>query len=347
MGKVKDDRLFQLIKNYLLVYLPCQRNASEHTVTTYRTVLNQLLKFISESKNIRLLSVTSNMISAEIINAYLDDLTEKKHFSSATRNNRLAAIKAFFSYASACYPEYISLVSELDSIKAQKGDRFVGLEYMSEEAVKALLDAPDAKTKIGIRDRFIMAFLYDTGGRIQEILNLKICDLKIDKTPTVTLYGKGRKIRIVPLMENTVMMLKQYMDIYHKGKSWQSKDYLFFVKQKGICHKMSDDNVRLRLQKYADTAKMTCNSVPDHIYPHLWRHTRAMHLYQHGMDLTLISQWLGHSNIETTLVYAHADTEQKRKAIEQAMSNTDVKDSQESVAYTISDEDLLKRLYGL
>ena len=73
---------------------------------------------------------------------------------------------------------------------------------MSEAAVKALFAAPDTRTKMGLRDQFLMIFLYDTGARIQEALDVKICDLRIDKTPTVTLHGKGGKIRVVPLMKD-------------------------------------------------------------------------------------------------------------------------------------------------
>ena len=102
---------------------------------------------------------------------------------------------------------------------------------------------------------------------------------------------------------------------------------------------------RLRIQKYAELARETCPDVPERVHPHLWSHTRAMHLYQHGMDLTMISQWLGHKQVETMLIYAYADTEAKRKAIEKAMG-AGLADAK-SVNYTVSDEDMLRRLYGL
>ena len=188
--------------------------------------------------------------------------------------------------------------------------------------------------------------LFFRASGIQEALDAKVCDLKVDKTPTVTLQGKGRKIRIVPLMQNTVKLLQQYMGLFHPGETWQSQEYLFYTTRNGVRKKMSDDAIRIRFQKYAVKAKEKCGSIPDNIHPHLWRHTRAMHLYQHGMDLTLISQWLGHSNLETTLVYAHADTEHKRKAIEKAMGKDNFVEG-EFKPYTINDEDILRRLYSL
>ena len=346
MGRVKDAQLFLMIKNFFLAYLPIQRKVSEHTLTTYRTVLNQFLEYVAKAKKISIMSVTLEMINKDSVNAYLDFLTEERKLSSATRNNRLAALKTFINYAAACRPEYISLSGELSAIKLHKEDTFAKVEYMSERAVEILLQEPDISTYIGKRDQMIMVMLYDTGARIEEVLTLRICDLKIDKTSTVQLLGKGRKVRSVPLMANTVSMIQKYIKVFHAGKSAFSEDPLFYVVRNGICQRICDDTVRIRIKKYAESARKKCPEIPKRVYPHLWRHTRAMHLYQHGMDLTLISQWLGHSSIETTLVYAHADTEMKRKAIEKAMG-TNEDSIVDSSNYTIDDEKILKQLYGL
>lgn len=346
MGKVKDEQLFLLIKNYLTVYLPVHRNVSSNTIITYRAVLNQFLNYVANVQGISILAVTSDMFNAKMVNGYLDYISKERNLMPSTRNNRLAALRAFVSYASACKPEYISLSSELSAIKIQKDDLFAKVDYMSEAAVKALFDEPDTTTEIGLRDQFLMIFLYDTGGRIQEILNVKLCDIKLGGTPTVTLFGKGRKVRTVPLMKDTVSHLRNYLNVFHKDAPMLSDEWLFYTKRSGIKSAMSDDAVRIRLQKYAKTARIKCPDVPENVYPHLWRHTRAMHLYQHGMELTLISQWLGHADLKTTLVYAYADTEAKRKAIESAMSGNSLSDS-EDIKYTVTDENILKKLYGL
>ncbi len=347
MGKVKDEKLYSLIRDYLMIYLPVQRKASNYTVTTYRTVLNQFLRYVSDHKKVPLRSITADMINSKTVNGYLDSISVDKKFSPATRNNRLAALKAFLEYAAACAPEYIAISSEISAIKFQKSDRFAKVDYMSEAAVKALLAEPDVTTKIGLRDQFLMIFLYDTGARIQEALGVKLCDLKLDDTPTVKLFGKGGKVRIVPLMTDTVKHLRNYLNVFHQDVSLRSDNWLFYVERRGQRNPMSDDAVRIRLQKYADSARLKCPEVPEKVYPHLWRHTRAMHLYQHGMDLTLISQWLGHANVETTLVYAHADTEDKRKAIEKAMMGEDYSETTDEERYTVNDEAILKQLYGL
>lgn len=346
MGKVKDPPLFLLIKNFLLVYLPVQRKVSVNTVTTYRTVLRQFLDYVAGTEGIPVMAVTFDMVNAGSVNAYLDSLTKDRGLSSSTRNNRLAVLRAFVSYAAACRPEYISLSGELSSIKIQKSDRFAKVDHMTEKAVEALLREPDTRTPIGLRDQMIMVMLYDTGARIQEALGIRLCDLRLDRTPTAQLFGKGRKVRTVPLMANTVEKLKTYISVFHKGETMLSERALFYVERKGQRLPICDDTVRIRIQKYADAAREKCGDIPAKVYPHLWRHTRAMHLYQHGMDLTLISQWLGHASLDTTLVYAHADTEAKRKAIEKAMG-TGNRDSESSSNYTVDDEELLKQLYGL
>ena len=346
MVRVKDEQLFTLIKNFFLVYLPTQRKSSPNTVKTYRTVWNQFLDFAAKKKKVPLAKVTMKMLDYDMVNSYLDWLTTEQGAKPATRNNRLAAIRAFFDYASACRPEYMEQSSHLAAIRVQKNDPFGKVDYMTEEAVKALMEAPNISIRIEHRDQFLMIMLYDTGARIQELLDLRICDLRLSGTPTVTLHGKGNKIRIVPLMKETVIHIRNYLKIFHTGVMEESTDYLFYVERKGIRSKMCDDTVRIRLQKYVARAQEKCRDVPDNVHPHLWRHSRAMHLYQHGMDLTLVSQWLGHSQLATTLIYAHADTEHKRKAIEAAMGTSDAGTVGAEV-YTVSDEEILKKLYGL
>ena len=346
MGKVKDAQLFMLIRNFLEIYLPTYRHAGENTVKSYRTGLNQYLDYVSSKKQISRFAVTGAMFSYDMVTEYLHWLSVDRKVSSATCNNRLAVIRAFISYASACKPEYIDLKSRLSQIKGKKNDQFGKVDYMSEAAVKALMEVPDVSTTAGLTDQFMMVMLYDTGARIQEILSLRLCDLKIDKTPTAIIHGKGGKTRIVPLMPETVKHLKKYLSVLHPDEHMHSESYLFFTRHKGQKVQMCDDTARYRIQRYAAAAKENCPDVPDNPHPHMWRHTRAMHLYQHGMDLERISQWLGHSQLETTLIYAHSDTEDKRKAIAAALGDG-VTGQLNKAPYTVDDEEILRKLYGL
>lgn len=192
-----------------------------------------------------------------------------------------------------------------------------------------------------------MIMLYDTGARIQELLNLRICDIQFSKSPTVKVLGKGSKYRFIPVMPKTMEHIRKYMKLYHPGESNYANAFLFYTDRKGIRAPMSDDNIRKMLRHYADSARASCPSMPTNLHPHHhFRHSRAMHLYQHGMDLALVSQWLGHANLETTLIYAHADTAMKRKAIEKASVGICEIDAGESGPDTL-DDDTLKHLYGL
>lgn len=346
MGRIKDDVLFQLISDFLQHYLPEERHASPNTIKAYRTALSQLLDFISEETGKKLSEVTADNLTSKMVKAYLNDLAENKKLGTATRNNRLASIKAFLNFCAGQRPEYMYYLSDIEQIPSQKQDVFRGVTYMSEHAVEVMLTQPDTKTRRGVRDQFFMILLYDTGARVQEMIDLRVCDVKVGKTMSATLQGKGSKMRQVPLMKETKLHFEHYMSVYHPDENAFSTEPLFYIERHGARQKMSDDNVRKFLEKYRIQAKKICPEIPENVHPHLWRHSRAMHLYQNGMDLTLIAQWLGHVNIETTLIYAHADTEMKRKAIEKAMKKR-APTPHIVKRYVVDDEDVLRKLYGL
>jgi site-specific recombinase XerD len=212
----------------------------------------------------------------------------------------------------------------------------------------SFLAQPDGSTEKGLRDRFFMILMYDTGARLNEMISIKLPDFRLGKTPTITLHGKGNKERSVPLMERTVEHLREYIEVFHHGTAMSANTDLFYVVIHGQRHPLSHDCVGKFVKKYGTMARKTCLEVPENVRPHLWRHSRAMHLYQRGMDLALVSQWLGHEHLETTKVYAHADTEAKRKAIDAATQGKNpIDSSRKPKRFTVTDEEQLKRLYGL
>lgn len=347
MSRLKDPDLFRLVHDFFKVYLPKQRCCSLHTIKNYRTSLELLLDFIKRENDISLSYVTFEMLNAATITAFLDALETERGCSITTRNQRLKCIWAFFNYIAAVEPETVIYQMEAKRVVTKKAPESNTVEYMSELAVKTMLEIPDTSTKNGLRDMCYMVLTYDTAARVQEMLDLRICDIHVGATPTAVLHGKGLKTRTVPLMDKTIEHLKSYLEIFHSDENTYSKQPLFYVKRDGEKKMMSDDNIRKFMKKYSNMAHKICSEVPEQVYPHLWRHSRAMHLYQHGMDLTLVSQWLGHANLETTLIYAHADTEQKRKAIQKAMA-TQVPFMEEGASrFTIDNDDVIKQLYGL
>lgn len=345
MGRLKDEMFFKLLHEYFNKYLPIQRCASIHTIKAYRSAVYKLLEYIMEKKSIKLNEIGFENLDYETVNAYLEFIIKEQGYSQKTRNHRLNCILSFLNYTADMNPEYMIYYLTISKIPKQKVESEV-IEYMSKKAIHTILRQADTNTKKGIRNQFIMVLMYDTVARIQEIINLRVCDIKLGKYPTVMLLGKGKKTRVVPIMDETVKHYLNYLSIYHKDENEYSTSPLFYIKRGDVIHTMSDDNIRKFLNHYGDLAREICPEVPIKIHPHLFRHSRAMHLYQHGMDLTLISQWLGHSNLETTLIYAHADTKQKREAIEKSMGENII-GSVDIPKYTIEDEDILKKLYGL
>lgn len=352
MGKlknstVKDPVLFGLIHDFFKVYLPTQKNSSPHTIKAYKSALDALLDFAKTNRGIPLAAVTFDMLDSNELSAYLDGI-EENGGSISTRNHHHTSVRAFFAYAARIEPATVIHYNEICKVPMKKTVGKKAVDYMSEKAVSAILAQPDATTRKGLRDQFMLLLFYDTAARIAEVLNIRMCDIKLGGTPTVTLLGKGNKIRPVPLSEKTVEHFRNYSRVFHPDESEYSEQYLFYTVTHGNKAPMGETTVRDMMTLYCDSARNVCADVPQKIHPHLWRHSRAMHLYQHGMDLTLIAQWLGHANLETVLVYAHADTEHKRRAIEAAVpESSPMKRFVNAERFTVSDDETLKRLYGL
>jgi len=347
MARITDQTLFQLVHDFLKVYLPLHKCTSPNTIKAYRTSLELLFDFTKQQENVGLAEITFRMLNCQMVTDFLDHIECSRGCSTATRNQRLACIRSFFRYAASMEPTTVMYHLALKKIP-QKKTVAAGPKFMSEAAVKALLEQPDISTAKGLRNRFFMILMYDTAARIGEVLNLRVKDIHPGATPTATLHGKGAKVRTVPLMKKTMEHFRSYIRTFHLDADCFSEEYLFYVIRDGQKRPMSDDNVQKFMKAYGFSARQVCSEVPENVHPHLWRHSRAMHLYQHGMDLTLISQWLGHAQLDTTLIYSHADTEQKRKAIEQSMDSQNPllgKDS--SFRFQVDDEEVLKKLYGL
>jgi site-specific recombinase XerD len=287
------------------------------------------------------------MIDRNMLSMFLDYLENERGCSPATRNHRLHSIRAFYAYSAENNISAVAYYEEIKKVDSAKAPEKL-VEHMSEDAVKAIIAQADTSTRKGKRDMFLMLFLYKTGARIQETLDIRLRDVQFGKTPSVTLHGKGASVRSIPLRENTSEHLKEYIKMFHPDEGIYSDAHLFYTVRSGKRKRMTEDNARNLIQRYGLKARAVCAEVPVNVHPHLFRHSCAMSLYQSGIHLTLISEWLGHKNFETTLVYAHADTEIKRKAIEKAIpKDTALYEHTNSERYKISDEDVLKQLCGL
>lgn len=339
-----DERFFKYVRNFLMVYLPKNRCYSENTVKAYRDTINLLRVYTVEKEGLSFAKMTFDMLDHVFIGKFLDWLQCERKCSVSTRNHRLAALKSFFKYAAQEDPSLMMAYMELNKIPLKKAP-VPGITYMSERALSTMLQQPIENTRYGIRDRFFMIFLYDTGARIQELLDLKLKDLHLnDSVPCVYLTGKGQKTRAVPLLKKTVQHLDLYMKHFHSVEARKNDDLLFYTVIKGNVGKMSADNVASFLKRYASSARLDCPEVPEKVFPHLFRHARSMHLYQMGVPLSYIKDFLGHTSVNTTDRYASADVSMLKSALEKASARDDVP---QEVPIWQNNEELLLHLCGL
>lgn len=342
--RLKDEAFYKAIRDFLNVYLVKQKNYSPNTQRSYREALNLLLLYFKTELGIEYTQVGFEDLTYSNISGFLTWLDVKRHCSPSTVNLRLMAVRSFTKYTSIVDPSRIYLQVDVGNVEVRKCQGKV-VEFLSVSALTALMEQPDLNKKNGFRDYCFMKLMYDTAARCQELVDVRIGDLSIrGANPAIYLTGKGRKMRIVPLSADIVDLLKRYMDAMHPALSRKDSDYLFYTTIHGTRGKMSTDTVSLFMKKYGATGKRICTEMPERVHPHQLRHSRAMHLYRSGMPLVLLSEFLGHADVNTTRVYAWADTEMKRRAIQRA---TGANTAEAVEPIWENDEQMIKRLYGL
>ena len=334
---------FKTVRDFLLEYLPKQRCYSVNTVKSYRTTLNLLIEFLCSVKHSSVSKIDFAVFNREIILDFLNWLETSRNCTASSRNQRLMALRTFFEYAGIVDCAQVSIQLEMKKvpIKTEPG-RIV--EFLTEDALMALLNQPDIRKSVGIRNRFFMVLMYDTAARCGELLNMRVKDLNITaKYPVAHLLGKGGKPRVVALLNKTVEHCKRYIQTHHT--QLYGEDYLFYTTIHGVRNQMSADTVATFMKRYGEAAQKICPEVPSKVHPHQLRHTRAIHYYRDGMPLSLLAELLGHASVETTKIYAYADSEMKRAAMEKA----DTKRSIAAVPIPIwqNDNEMIMRLSGL
>ena len=316
---MKTTDFAECLSSYLTMYLPGQMGLSENTIMSYRDAFKLFFEFIQEKCNMRIEKLSLSDFNAELITRFLTWL-EKEHGSSvATRNQRLTALRAFAKYARTRKPEFLSEAQKISDIKPKK-KAAPTVSYLDPDCVKAILSQIDTTGKFGRRDMVLLSLMYDSGARVQEICDLRVRDIRIDKPHTVTLTGKRRKIRFDPIMASTADVLSKYL-VENKLNTTDKLDYPLFVNHQR--QKLTRAGVTYILKKYCDMARINNARIPDKVLPHVLRHSKAMHMLQAGINLVYIRDFLGHESVSTTEVYAKADTEKKRKEIQNAQIRID------------------------
>lgn len=302
------------LTSFLGSYLPGQKNVSHNTIQSYAAAFKLLFTFCDEQKGIRTEKLNLKQLDQPLILDYLDWLESARGCTVTTRNQRLVAMHSFFRYVQKQSPENLENIRGILDIPHKKAPRTI-VNYLSMEQMKLLLSQPDGSTEDGFRDLVLMSTLYDTGARVQELVDLKLKHIRLEAPAVITLHGKGDKTRQVPIMANTVKLLKTYI-LHSKVNPGISKgeNYLF-VNQ--TAQKLSRWGVAYIIKKYVAMAEQDpVFRVGFPISAHVFRHSKSMHLLQAGVNLIYIRDFLGHIDCSTTEIYARADTEMKRKAME-------------------------------
>jgi len=302
------------ISTFLNDYMPSQKTKSGYTVKSYDEALTLYIAFLESENGINDGNLCAGCFSAENIESWLVWLRDKRGNSPETCNVRLASLRAFVKYLGKQDVKYLYLSQEASQIDRRKtiAPKVVG---MSKAAVLALIEAPDVSTKAGRRDIALMVTMYGTAARMSEILSLKIEHLHLnEKKPSVTVIGKGDKIRTLYLLPKTVAHLNAYIRDAH-GENPMPDSYVFYSRNKGFGGQMCQNAVNKQLKKHAAAARKQCKDVPLDIHAHQLRHAKASHWLEDGVNIVQISFLLGHAQLETTMVYLDISTEQEAKAL--------------------------------
>jgi integrase/recombinase XerD len=327
------------LSKFLIDHLAGERDLSAQTISSYRDAIKLLLTWFRDVQGTPPEKLRLSDLDRPRVLAFLDWLQTERGNSSATRNQRLAVIKSLARYTAIDRPEFLDQAIQILAIK-QKKTPATDLGYLTGDEVKALLAAPDPATRRGLRDTVLLSTLYDTAARVQEICDLNTGDVRAARPMLLTLHGKGAKTRRVPLMDSTARLLEDYLHrrTRHPGVGADA-DPLFqgphqtrltrWAVTKLLARHVQ--SVRRRDPGYAPGLNIT---------PHVIRRTRAMHLLKAGVNVIYNRDLLGHADVSTTEIYARADPEAKRKAIENAYESL----TPEPLPSWTADRDLLEWL---
>jgi site-specific recombinase XerD len=297
-----------LLERFFIERLRQQRNASAHTVASYRDTFRLLFEFAQRRLHKAPCCLDLSDIDADFIGTFLNDVEKIRRNSARTRNLRLTAIRSFCRFASLHEPAQCAHFQRILAIPCK---RYVRREvsFLTHPEIEALLVAPDRSTWIGRRDHALLLLAVQTGLRVSELTSLRRDALVLDSSPYVRCIGKGRKERCTPLTKQAVAVLK----IWLKEPPRKNSDMLFTT-QEGSS--LSADAVQHLVKKYVSSTSKTCPTFSGkRVSPHVLRHSAAMELLHAGVDSTVMALWLGHESVDTTQIYIHAHLGLKETAL--------------------------------
>lgn len=313
MKRTHPNKLGLCLEKFFREYLPVLRGMSQHTLRSYRDALVLFLRFVSGHSGQRLEDLDLNAFTAEHVRQFLMFLEAERHNCIATRNARLAALHAFARFLATESPEHLAELQRILGVPFKRGARNAPIEYLESVEVETLLKQIDRSTEMGQRDYALFSLMFNTGARVQEVLDLKLSDVRTEPPCQVRLHGKGGKVRLCPIWSTIAAQLQELAQ--RKSRDGATNGILFTNRRGG---KLTRFGVRYLLNKYIAASAATVSTLQEkRIHPHSLRHTTAIYLLKAGVDFATISQWLGHATLNTTMRYARADLDLKRQALAQ------------------------------
>ena len=308
----KQANLPMLLQKYFLQWLMTQRNVSPQTIKSYRDTFRLYLRYMESHYGLSPEKVSISEFDSDHILEFLTYLEKDRKNNPKTINSRLAAIHSFIKFLTFELPEYSGTLSKSLMVPFRKIER-CQMEFLTESEFSASVNACEVKTALGNRDRLMLLLLYNTGIRVSELVGLKVSDVIMDSPNAgayIRIYGKGRKIRQLPLWKTTT----KYISNYVSGLKINSDESLFTNQMDSA---LTRSGVRYRLNCLQERASETSPSLAKKkITPHTFRHTAALRMLQSGVDISTIAIWMGHESILTTHKYMEADMEMKRQTLE-------------------------------
>ena len=305
MSRQRVTDLGASVVQFFETHLPAQRGMSRHTIRSYRDAIVMLLQFIARRRGCGIEALDLVDLDAAAIEDFLRHLEVERHNGVATRNVRLAAIHTLARFLAGRHADRLGIWQAIIGLPFKRGAQQRPPEHLAAEGVKALLDAIDRSTASGERDFALLALRFNTGARVQEVLDLRLQDVRLDPPQQVRFKGKGNKVRVCPIWPRTAQLLGELV----RRRSNDNADLALAP--------LSRFGVGYVLRKYAIQSGVTTAASQTLPHPHTLRHTTAVHLLKAGVDFATISQWLGHASLNTTMRYARSDLDLKRQALSQ------------------------------
>ena len=341
-----SELFFSRSKDFLEVHIPLQRGQSQNTANSYRKSLTNFRLYALEVKNLSIKEFCFADCTYDFVLDYSSYMQNVKHYKPSTVNSRLSAIKAYLKYAAAMDVSLEQIYLTVDKVPFLTVP-FLRKETLSEESMEAMLKAPtQVTTSISLRDQALLVTLFDTAVRIGELTKICMCDLYLDiPDPFIIIHGKGNKERQVGVSDKTRDFLKKYIETSHSTNE-SSITPLFFVRYKGEIHHMTERNGERIVKKYSKILREEGVTLPEKVYPHMFRRTRATGLYQDEVDIEMVARLLGHAQLETTKKYANTSVKQLRDAMERGTSPA-INEPEEALWETADQEAAFARKFGI